>query len=62
MRRRGPSTISRKRSRAALTSLLYGCKPEMLRGFTAEGLAGAYNVTPKNAEEMLASARQGRLV
>jgi hypothetical protein len=55
-------TISKKRSAAALTMLLTGCTPERLASFTGASLAQAYNVTPQKAEDMLAKARQGRLV
>lgn len=62
MRRRGTSKLSRKRSKAALAMLLTGCRPERLAEFTATSLAAAYNVPADKAAEMLASARQGRLV
>jgi hypothetical protein len=59
-RRRG--NISGKKAHAALTMLLTGCTEERLREFTADSLAASYNVPHAKAEEMLARARQGRLV
>lgn len=60
MARRG--NISSKRAAASLAMLLAGCTAERLAGFTAAALSAAYNAPPAKAEEMLARARQGRLV
>lgn len=57
----GTRQLSQKRAAAALTQLLYGCAPERLAGFTAQGLAGSYNVTLATAETMLAAARRERV-
>ena len=56
----GSKHISGKRARAALSMLLTGCTDERLKGFTAAGLAGSYNVPIATVEQMLAAARQGR--
>lgn len=45
----------------ALRSLLWGCRVEMLAGFTVAGLVAAYKVTPATAERLLAEAKAGRL-
>jgi hypothetical protein len=52
--------LSQKRAAYALTSLLYGCTPERLAGFTAEELACSYNVPVATVEQMLAGARKAR--
>jgi hypothetical protein len=54
--------ITQAKAATALTCLLYGCTKERLAGFTAQGLSGSYNVPVAKAEEMLARARQGRLL
>jgi hypothetical protein len=57
-----PSRISGKCAKQALVSLLYGCTPERLASFTAQGLAASYRVPIAEAERMLAKARQGRMI
>lgn len=52
--------LSAKRAHSALTNLLYGCKPELLAGFTAASLAASYNVPADQAGAMLDAARKGR--
>ena len=56
----GTKQITQKRAAAALTQLLYGCTDERLAGFTAQGLAGSYNVPLATAEQMLTAARRTR--
>jgi len=57
-----PSQISAKGARAQLVQLLHGCTKERLASFTAAGLARSWNVPEATAAELLAKARQGRLV
>lgn len=56
------SNISQKRAQTALISLLHGCTDERLASFTAASLSGSYNVPVERAEQLLAQARQGRLL
>lgn len=56
------SNISKKCATSALASLLHGCTDERLASFTGAGLASSYNVPLDRAQEMLAQARQGRLL
>lgn len=58
----GSKQISSKRAATALQTLLIGCTKEKLASFTAVGLAGSYNVTVAQAEQLLAKAKQGRLL
>lgn len=60
-RHRKPN-ITQKSAVTALFSLLHGCTDERLASFTAASLAGSYNVSLDRAAEMLAAARQGRLL
>jgi hypothetical protein len=62
MRRRGSSQLSKPKAESALTMLLTGCTKERLASFTAQGLAGSYNVPLATAERLLMSARQGWLL
>jgi len=55
-----PSTISAKGAKQALTQLLYGCTPERLAGFTAEGLARSYRVPIGEVAGLLERARRAR--
>jgi len=55
-----PSTISAKRAKQALCQLLYGCTPERLAGFTAEGLAASYRVPIGEVAGLLQRAKKGR--
>jgi hypothetical protein len=56
------SHISKASAAAALTRLLCGCTHERLASFTAKSLALSYDVSVEKAEQMLARARQGRLL
>lgn len=56
------STVSKKCAATALVSLLHGCTDERLASFTAASLAASYNVPLERAAEMLAAARQGRML
>lgn len=56
----GSKRLPQKRAIAALSMLLSGCKLEQLNGFTAQGLAGSYNVPLAKAETMLAAAKMAR--
>jgi dihydrodipicolinate synthase/N-acetylneuraminate lyase len=57
---RRTTKLSAKCAKAALAQLLSGCRDDRLAGFTAAGLSGSYNVSPAEAEKMLAAARSGR--
>lgn len=57
-----PSRISAKQAKQALTQLLYGCTPERLAGFTAQGLAASWNVPITEVAEQLERAKKARLV
>lgn len=61
MTRRYPkASLSAKQAEGALTHLLFFCTDERLAGFTAAGLARAYNVPLLRVEAMLAEARGRR--
>jgi hypothetical protein len=60
--RRRTSQLSGNKAKAALAQLLAGCTKERLAGFTAASLSASYNVPHDKAEELLARARQGRLL
>lgn len=54
------TAMTRKQAESALTQLLYFCTDERLAGFTAESLAGSYNVPIARVSEMLDKARRAR--
>lgn len=56
----GTKALSKPKATMALAQLLYGCTPERLASFTAQGLSAAYNVPPATAERMLGEARGRR--
>lgn len=60
MRRYGSKAITRKNAAAALAMMLSAVKPENLETFTAEQLAGCWNVPVGKIAEMLAEARARR--
>lgn len=49
-----------KERRTALIGLLYGCVPEKLPTFTAEGLNASYGVPVKDCADLLARAKASR--
>ena len=56
----GTKALSKPKATMMLTQLLYGCTPERLASFTAEGLSGSYNVPLATVERMLGEARGRR--
>lgn len=58
MRSGGSKPISRKAARHALGQLLLNARPEKLAELTVERITATHNVSRKDAERMLASAKQ----
>jgi hypothetical protein len=56
----GTRKQSGAQAKRALTNLLAFCTRERLAGFTPEGLAAMFNVSPQVAGEMLERARARR--
>lgn len=53
----GTKALSKPKATMMLAQLLYGCPPERLASFTAQGLSASYNVPLATAERMLSEAR-----
>lgn len=55
-----PDRESTAAAESRLAMLLHGAMPELLAGFTVEGLAATHRVKPERIEAMLRNARQDR--